>query len=369
MKTPSISWYALSCLAILSACTAKSNDKQVITAPKKVPVSNLIVMDTTIYKDYIADIQSVKNIELRSRLSGFLEHIYVDEGASVKKGQVLFRLSDDMYKADYARAKANFNTALTDVKKVLLELERTKDLAAKNIVSKTEVELLKLQYTAAESKVEEARSMMQQAKTQLDYTLVRAPFDGKIDRIPLKEGSLLEQGSLLTTVSSMKEVNVYFDISENEYLSIVSDSSFNKDSFNKDVKLILSDGNTYPHCGKAAIVESEFEKNTGSISLRAKFVNPQGILKHGASGKISVPIQTGDTKFVHQKSVFEIQDKTYVYILNNDKTVSMKSFQAGQRVGHYYIVNAGLSDTDQIVFEGVQSLKDGMKVEVIPVKL
>ncbi len=357
MLLPILGWALLA-----ASCTANSNEKVSTAQPKVVPVTNLIHMDTVIYKEYIADIQSQKNVELRSRLTGFLNKIYVDEGAHVRKGQVLFALNDDEYKADFAQAQAAVNSAEAEVKKVELEMERTKKLVDKNIVSATEYDLLRVQLRAAHAKVKEAEAVLNQNRTKLANTQIRAPFEGRIDRILLKEGSLLEEGSLITSISDLQHVNVYFDISEPEYLSIVTAPEAQGAHFNKEVQLILADGQIYPHRGQAEIVESEFEASTGSISLRAKFPNPNGILKHGATGRIGVPTKTGNLLMVHQKSVVEIQDKAYVYTLKGD-TVKMTPFQNGQRVGHYYIVEGGLPKDSKIVFEGVNALRDGMIVK------
>lgn len=345
-----------------AACTAVSNENKKEPQIKTVPVSNLVQMDTVIYKEYIADIQSQRNVELRSRLAGFLDRIYVDEGAPVKKGQVLFALNEDEYSANLAQAKAILNNAKAEVKKIELEIERTKKLVDKNIVSKTESDLLALQLRAAFSKVAEAEAIVNQASSKLAHTKIRAPFDGRIDRLLLKEGSLLAEGALITTISDLQRVNVYFDISETEYLAIASDPTFDRHNFKRDVRLILANGELYPYPGVAEIVESEFEASTGSISLRAKFDNPNRLLKHGASGRIAVPTSTGNLTFVHQKSVLEIQDKPYVFVVNDNK-IKMTPFKPGQRVGHYYIVEEGLAPNTKVVYEGVQSLRDGMTIK------
>lgn len=364
MKTFSFVFPIVGLVLFVGSCTVNSTENKAEVA-KQVPVVSLTLMDTTIYQEYIADIQATRNVELRSRLSGFLEKIYVDEGALVKAGQVLFRLNDEEYKADYAKAEAALDIAVSEAKKVALEKERTKKLVEKNIVSTTEADLIGVQYKAALSKVEEARAVLNHARTKLNQTSIRAPFNGRIDRILLKEGSLLEEGSLITSISDLGSVNVYFDISESEYLNLANDSNFQRNTFKRNVKLVLANGQAYPHEGEARIVESEFDPGTGSISLRAKFPNAEGLLKHGASGKIGVPVSTGRTKFVHQKSVVEIQDKAYVYVLNDNSTVKMQPFNAGHRVGHYYVVTSGLEDDQKIVFEGVQGLRDGMKVNPV----
>ncbi|MCA5005072.1 efflux RND transporter periplasmic adaptor subunit [Sphingobacterium bovistauri] len=356
-------WYPImGCVITFAACT-NASEKQTAEITKEVPVVNLVQMDTIIYKEYIADIQSQRNVELRSRLTGFLNKIYVDEGANVRKGQVLFALNDEEYKADFAQAQASLNSARAEVKKVELEIERTKKLVDKKIVSATEADLLDVQLKAAFSKVEESEAILNQARTKLSYTLIRAPFDGRIDRIQLKEGSLLTEGALITTISDLDRVNVYYNISESEYLAIAADSNYKQNSFKQEVKLILANGEIYPYPGIAELVESEFETSTGSISMRAKFDNPVGLLKHGASGRIAVPTSTGDLVFVHQKSVLEIQDKAYVYIVGADNKIKMTPFQNGQRVGHYYIVENGLEPSTKVVYEGVHALSDGMSIQ------
>lgn len=345
------------------SCSVNSTETPQEQSTRLVPITPITRLDTIIYNNYIADIQAVKNVELRSRLTGFLEKIYVDEGASVKKGQILFKINDAEHSADLARAEAALNNAIADAKTVELEKQRTELLVKKNIVAKTELDLAKAKLKAAQSKIEEAKSLLQLARTRLSQTLIRAPFDGTIDRIPLKEGSLLEEGSLLTSVSDLTYVNVYFDISEKEYLNIATDSLFDKNTFKKKVKLTIANGDVYPYDGVAEFAESEFASNTGSISLRARFKNPGGLLKHGSSGKIQVPVETGNTLAVHQKSVFEIQDRTYVYKLDKDNKVKMTPFRAGQRIGHFYLIDDGLSADDKVVFEGTQGLKDGMHVQ------
>lgn len=366
MRRNLLLWHVGAAALLAVSCTANSNEKAAEETVKSVPVTELIHKDTTVYKEYIADIQSQRNVELRSRLSGFLDRIYVDEGAIVKKGQVLFSLVDEEYKADVAEAEAAVSSAKAAIKKVELEIDRTQKLVAKNIVGATEMDLLKVQLQAANSRSKEAEANLNQMRTRLNNTKIRAPFDGRIDRIFLKEGSLLDEGSLLTSISDLAQVNVYFDISEQEYLNIAMDTT-RENSFSKEVRLILANGAVYPHTGVAEIVENGFESSTGSIALRARFPNPSGILKHGATGRIAVPTETGDLLLVHQKSVFEIQDKAYVYTLEGD-TVRMTPFLSGQRVGHYYVVLDGLPEDSKVVYEGVQALRDGMVVKPEMVK-
>ncbi len=331
------------------------------------PVAEVSLLDTTVYHEYVASIQAIKNVEIRTRLKGFLEKIYIDEGAEVAAGQPLFKLNDTEHLTAVARAEAVLENAIADGQTTMLEVERTKLLVAKNIVSETDLKVAEAQRSAAESRIKEARSLLDFAKTELTYTTIRAPFSGRIDRIPLKEGSLLDEGMLLTSISDLDQVYAYFDISEQEYLGIVTNDSLRTVDFTLPVRLTLANGAPYPHEGTAEFAENEFEETTGTISLRALFPNPGGLIKHAASGKVSVPMQNGQNLAVHQKSVFEIQDRTYVYKVMDDHTVVMTPFQAGQRIGHYYMVESGLQLRDKIVFEGTQNLRDGMTINPVMV--
>src|SRR5690606_20737681 len=174
------------------ACTSSNpNSTNQDEEKRTVPYITLKAVDTTLYTDYVADIQAVRNVEVRSKVEGFLEKIYVDEGALVQGGQILFKINDDEQRANLSKAQALLNNAIADAKTVSLELERVKTLVKKNIISKTDLDVAEAQLHAAEAQVQEAKSDLQRAQTQLGYTSIRAPFTGRIDRIPLKVGSLL----------------------------------------------------------------------------------------------------------------------------------------------------------------------------------
>lgn len=357
-------------LAIVVGCTSsngRATDEE--ENVRQVPFTTLKTIDTVLYSDYVADVQAVRNVEVRSRLQGFLDHIYVDEGVSVKKGQILFKINDDEYRSAVSKAQAALNSAIADAKTVAVELERVKVLVQKNIVAKTDLDVAEAQLNAAQARIEEAKSDLQHARTRLAYTNVRAPFNGRIDRIPLKVGSLLNEGALLTSVSDLQEVYAYFDISEGEYLRTIANKEVGKNFFTKQVKLVLADGQEYPFMGQLELVEAEFEASTGTISLRAKFPNPNRILKHGSTGKIMLPTDIEKALIVPQKAVFEIQDRSYVYLLDSANRIKMTSFEAGPRFGHFYLVTSGLKENQRIVFEGTQSLKDGSVINPREVRL
>ncbi len=348
----------LICLTV--SCKSKEKEPESALFPE-LPVVAVVQKDTALQNDYVSDIQAVKNVEIRARVQGFLDKIFVDEGHEVKKGQPMFQINDIEYKTELAKAKANVSSAVAEAKAAELEVNRTKLLVEKNIISVTEFELASVKLKAAKAKIDEALSAQQAAETKLSYTFIRAPFDGIMDRIPLKIGSLVDAGALLTTLSDINNVFAYFHISENEYLQYKKSISKGIEQ-NKNINLILADGSPYPFTGKIETIDGEFNDNTGAISFRARFPNPNKLLKHGASGKVRLISEVNNAIIIPQKSAFEIQDKNYVFVVEKNNIVKMRAFKTTRRVAQYYIVEEGLVAGEHIVFEGMQSVRQGTKI-------
>lgn len=344
---------------LLVSC--KSKNQHTDPEPEQIPVVRLAHSDTTLYTGYVADIQAVQNVEIRAKVDGFLEKILVDEGAVVKKGQPLFLINQSEYINAVARTEAQLANAAAEENAAQLEVARVRTLAEKNVVAASELKLAEAKLLASQAKVKEAKSAHDLANMQLSYTSIRAPFDGIVNRIPLKTGSLVNSGTLLTTISDNKSVYAYFNVSEIEYLQLrrKEQGAF---SDSASVSLVLADGTTYPHKGKIETVEAEFDETTGSIAFRAVFPNPTRLLKHGATGRVSLSNAANNIVLVPQKSVFEIQDKHFVYVLDGNNQIRQKSFKPARRVAQYYIVGEGLNAGDTIVYEGIQSLRDGMTI-------
>jgi RND family efflux transporter MFP subunit len=349
------------------ACKDKEKGGTVELIPS-LPVVEVIQKDTILQTDYVADIQAVKNVEVRARVQGFLEKILVDEGHEVKKGQPMFQINDLEYKTELAKAKAAVSNAMAEAKAAELELGRTKILVEKNVIAKTEYELAVSKVSAAKAKIDEALSAQTSAETKLSYTFIRAPFDGIIDRIPLKMGSLIDPGALLTTISDVHNVFAYFNISENEYLQYRKAVSKGLKE-DRPVNLVLADGTQYGYTGKIETSDGEFNENTGAIAFRARFPNPNKLLKHGASGKARLTTSVENAIIIPQKATFEIQDKTFVFIVDKDNIIQMRAFKPGRRVAQYYIVEAGLKPREHIVYEGVQNIRQGTKINPMKMNL
>lgn len=349
--------------AVISGCTANSQDENVpIIKQKEFPVIEIVARDTILHNEYVAEIQAVQNVELRARVQGFLEKVYVDEGKEVRKGQLLFKTNDEEYKAELAKAKANLQSAIAEAKAVEYEVDRLRVLVEKNVISKTELDVALAKLEAVKAKISESRSAESNAAVRLSYTSIRAPFDGIIDRIPFKTGSLIDHGTLLTTASDISAVYVYFNVSEREYLQYIRSKETNSGSRN-EVRLKLADGTPYPYEGKIETMEGEFKSSTGSIAFRARFPNPDKILKHGATGTVVLSNIIKNALMVPQKAVFEIQDKYYIFLVDSTNQVRMKNFTPKTRFSFYYIVESGLEAGDKIVFEGIQNIKDGIFIK------
>lgn len=351
-------------LAILSC---KNNET--INEIEEFPVVKPLEIDTNTHQDYVAEIQAIKNIEIRAKAQGFLDKVLVDEGSFVKEGQTLFSINSAEYKEKLSKAAALRKISETEQQSAELELQNTKTLLEKNIISKIEFEFAKNKLDAAKAKVEEARAEESNARLLLSYTEIRAPFSGYINRLPIKIGSLIEEGTLLTTLSQSNQVYAYFDISEREYYSYISKD--NKDQLGQQaLSLILADGKEYGLKGKIETMDAEIDERTGNLALRATFDNPEKILKHGASGRVRLSRTLENAIIIPQKSTFEIQDRVYVYVVNkNTKKISTRPVTVESRLSHFYVISEGVTPNDYIIFEGVQLAKDGMKIQMKELKM
>jgi len=331
--------------AALFYTTACSSKKIETEKAGKFTVTSPLKTDTSFTKEYVSSIQSFRNIEIRAQEKGYLQSILVDEGQPVKAGQVLFRIMPKIFEAELLKAQAT-------VKESELEMLNTKTLADKNIVSKTELSI-------AEAKLDEAKADEALAKLHLSLTEIRAPFDGTIDRIHFKQGSLIDEGSLLTTLSDNKNVFAYFNVSESEYLDFKSRSNTN----NKiNVTLLLANGQPHKYKGAVETIESEFDNNTGNIPFRAKFPNPELLLKHGETGKVQMRVSISNALIIPQKATYELQDKVYVYVLDKNNVVHSRSITIKNVLPDLYIVE-GIAENDKILLEGVQNVKEDEKIE------
>lgn len=343
MKRKMLLITGLCALFLYTSCESKKEHKE-----KEVAflVTNPIKLDTTITKDYVCQIHSVRHIEVRALEKGYLKQIFVDEGQFVKKGQKMFNIMPNIYQADLQKAKAEEQAAK-------IEYQNTKLLADSNVVSKNELSM-------AQANLEKARAEVALAQTHLGFTNISAPFDGIMDHLEVREGSLLDEGELLTTLSDNSKMWVYFNVPESEYLDYII--SRNKENA-KHVSLLMANNKPFLHDGIVETIEGEFNNETGNIAFRATFPNPEGILRHGETGSILMKVPYNEAIIIPQKATFEILDKKYVFVVGNDNVVKQREITVKGELPNLFIIEKGLSVSDKVLIEGIRMVKNGEKIK------
>lgn len=330
-------------MTILQSCNQKKEEQE---ESVKYIVTNPIEIDTLFTKEYVAQIKSIRNIEIRSQEKGFLEKIYVDEGQFVKEGQPLFRIMPKIYEAELLKSQA-------EAKAAEIEVLNAKTLFDKKIVSKNELAM-------AQAKLDGAKAEVQLAKIHLSFTEIRAPFNGTIDRLPNKIGSLIDEGELLTTLSDNSEMFAYFNVSEPEYLEY---QNHTKTRGSAAVSLLLANNEKHNYEGIIQLIESEFDSETGNVAFRALFPNPKKLLKNGETGKVQMSVPIKNALIIPQKATYEIQDKKYVFVVNKNNVVKSREITITGELPDIYVVKSGLTIGDKILLEGVQKAKDDDKIK------
>ncbi|WP_209331107.1 efflux RND transporter periplasmic adaptor subunit [Lunatimonas salinarum] len=309
-------------------------------------ITSPIQKDTVIHHEYVSQIRSIQHIELRALEKGYLQKVYVDEGQAVKKGQVLFQILPIIYQAE--RAKAAAEVSFADI-----EFQNTKALADSGIVSKNELAL-------AKATLEVAKAELALASAHLGFTEVKAPFDGIVGRFnEVRLGSLVDEGELLTTLSDNRTIWVYFNVPEAEYFDYATKP---KPSAPTPVSLRLANNQLYELDGKVETIEADFNNETGNIAFRATFENPKGILRNGQTGNILMPVDLPNALLVPQKATFEVLDRKYVYVVDEDGIVQAREIKVGSEMPHLYVVREGLAAGDKILVEGLRKVKSGQKI-------
>lgn len=357
----------------LASC-GSSDDKSAQTAAasqvKEYKVLTLQPRSATLNTDYPASIQGQQNIEIRPRVEGYIEKIYVDEGAVVKAGQPLFKINDPQYEQAVRTANAGIKTAQAEVSTAKLAVVKVKPLVEKDIVSKYELESAQYTYESALASLAQAKASLVNAKTNLGYTTVTSPVNGVVGSIPFRLGSLVSSANTdaLTTVSSIGNVYAYFALNEKLLLAFTRDSSGT--SFAKKVaalpkvSLLLSDGSLYNLQGRIETINGLINTTTGSANIRARFSNPNGTIRSGSSATVRIPNVLKDVIIIPQTATFELQDKRFAVVVDKDgKTKNVAITTMENTAGNFFVVESGLKAGDQVVLEGVSTLKDGTPVK------
>lgn len=334
------------------------------------PVFKVASQTATLKTDYPATLQGEQNIEIRPKIDGYVDKIYVDEGAAVKRGQLLFRISAPQYQQDVNTANAAINSAEADVSTAELQVKKTKPLVDKGIISKYELESAEYTLQTRKAALAQAKASLFNAKTNLGYTTVTSPVNGVIGTIPYRLGSLVSGTTTmpLTTVSNIGKVYAYFSLNEKELLDFSRE--YKGTTWEEKLKqlpsvnLLLADGSEYPEKGKVETIAGLINTQTGSASFRATFPNPVGLLRSGASATVEIPVTINDAIVIPQRSTYELQGKKFVYLVNSsNKVISTEIEVMSVAAGQYFVVTKGLKAGDTIIYESTSSLQDSSAIK------
>ncbi|WDF70304.1 efflux RND transporter periplasmic adaptor subunit [Sphingobacterium oryzagri] len=353
---------------LLYSCSTSSSQTPEKQTAVAVPVLTIPTGTQAIETEYPASIEATANIEVRPQVAGILEQLFVDEGAKVSKGQLLFKIDSRPYREQLNQAKANLLAAEAALENAELEVEKKTRLVENKVLTDFQLKSALSARNIARSNVEMAKSAVESAKINLDYTSVRAATSGYIGRLQRKQGSLVSPSDQqpLTTLSDVHDLHVYFSLGEKDFVSFTNESAGKsmeeKLKLLPAVSLILADERVYEHPGKIDMVDGQFDKNTGAISIRATFPNPQGTLRNGNTGRIRMEKSYQNAVLVPQAATVEIQDKVFVFSVSKDNSVSQQSLAIIGKQGSNYLVAGGLQPGAKIVSKRMDLLKDGQKI-------
>lgn len=331
-----------SAVVALGACKGEEH------APEERPkllVTSPLRKTTDLTREYVAQVRAYQHIELRALERGYLQGIFVDEGQHVPAGHRMFQIMPLIYQAEVLKAQA-------EAERAQIEYNNTNALAEKNVVSPNELAL-------ARANLNKAQAELSLATTHKGLTEIRAPFDGIMGRFQARQGSLIAEGDLLTTLSDNSTMWVYFNVAEAEYIKYKSQP----EAAARPVHLMMASGQVFDQPGKIETIEADFNNETGTIAFRAAFPNPRGLLRHGETGKVLVSETAPDALLIPQKATFDVLDKKFVFVLDEQNVVHSRPITVAAELPQVYLVASGLDDKDRILLEGLRKVRDGSVIE------
>jgi membrane fusion protein (multidrug efflux system) len=352
-------------LVAITLYSCSSPQTATVAPPPSLPVALVTTGTDTTYQEYPASIEGTVNVEVRPQVSGALDKVFIDEGAFVSAGQSLFKINEQPYRAQLNNALANLHAAESARVNSKLEVDKLTPLVQNKVISEYQLKSAKAAYDVASATIEQAKAMVSTAQINLGYTLIKAPVSGYIGRLLKKRGSLVAPSDIeaLTQLSDVHDVHVYFSLSEKDFVSFKEQypgvTLNEKLSHLPSVSLLLADNTEYPKQGKIDMIDGQFDKTTGAITLRASFSNPQGLLRSGNTGKVKLSLQHKDALSVPQSATIEMQDKIFVFTVADSNKVKRQAITVIGKSGNNYLVKDGVKAGDQIVLQGFDRLQEG----------
>jgi membrane fusion protein (multidrug efflux system) len=354
----------------LAGCGKKT--ETVAVAPVKVNVVKAIENDVPMYEDFVAQVSGESDVDIRARVDGWITSVNFKEGSKVKKGDLLYIIDDVQYKTNVDRQASELTRAKTELVHAKNDLSRVRPLTEQNALSKKDLDNAIAAHDAAVAQVGASEASLQNAKIELGYTRVYAPFDGVVGTSNMRVGdyvSRLGTSSVLATISSIGAVRVRFQISEREYLRIAKMTQEELAAARKNVQLILADDSIYPQTGVVNFADREIDPKTGTLTIETTFPNPTGLLRPGMFVKTRILLSTyPNAVMVPQRSVFQLQTMAQVFTVTDSSTLKVTVVEVGPKIGDGWIIKKGLKAGDRVAVIGVASLTPNSKIEAVEMK-
>jgi len=359
-------------LALVLTAAGCKKAEVVVPPPVKVNVVKAIEQDVPLYEDFVAQVYGQSDVDIRTRVEGWVTSMNFKEGSHVKKGDLLYIIDDAQYQTRVDREASDLARAKTELVRAQNELSRVKPLTELNALSKKDLDNATASFEAAESQVKATQASLENARIELGYTRVYAPFDGIVGKSNIRVGDYVSRAgtsSILTTISSIGAVRVRFQISEREYLRIARLTKEELAAARKNVQLVLADESIYSQTGEVNFADREIDPKTGTLTIEALFPNVNGLLRPGLFVKTRVLLSTlPKAVLVPQRAVLQLQSLAQVFTVTDSSTLKATTVEVGQKIGDGWVVTKGLKAGDQVAIVGTASLTPNAKIEVVAMK-
>ena len=351
-------------LLVVSCGSGNDKNKQDLAEPVQVEVMTLHPVQAIVEQSFPASLQGKDNVQLRAQIIGYIDKVYVDEGTFVKVGQPLFKVNASVYREQKNTALAALGMAKSQLVSTKLELDKYKALTDHKVVADFQYQKAKANHENALAALKQQQALVASADLNLGFTTVKAPVSGYIGRIPNRIGALVgpNDAQALTTLSQVNEIYVYFSLPEKQILQINASRTgktlLEKLKSFQDITLQLADGKPYNHSGKIDMMDGQFDPNTGSVSLRASFANPESLLRTGNTGRIVMKTIEQNVYKIPVLATYEVQDKVFVGLVNPQNKVLRKALKDFTKSGNFYLLKSGFAPGDRIIANELASIPE-----------
>lgn len=359
------SFAGLAAVAVLAACSAQAKQEAAAPPPAQVTVTDVAFKSLRQWDDFTGRLEPIDTVEIRPRVSGFIDGAQFSEGARIRKGQVLFQIDPRPYKAEADRAAAEVARAKAQLDLAIVNRQRGERLLEQNALARSEFDRVASEERAAQANVASAQAALQTARLNLEWTKVTSPIDGRVSKAIITRGNLVTQASLLTTVVSDTPIYAAFNADEQTFLKYAA-AERGKGS---PVYMGLMTEDGYPHVGKLAFIDNAMDANSGTINGRAIFANADGRFTPGLFARIRmVSAEAQTVALAPDRAVATDLGKRYVVVVSKDNKAEYRPVEIGPLAGNLRIIRQGLKPGDRVIVGGLQKVKPGDTVAPVKVK-